>query len=485
MPSDTQQPHLIRKLGAVSAIAIVVGSTIGSGIFRSPSGIAEKLPAPGPMMAAWVFGGIFALCGALTLMELGGAFPYAGGLYVFIREAYGRLTAFLFGWAQLVLIRPVSIAAVALVFGEYAMRLTGGNPESAEFARSSTFLAIGAIVLVAVVNYRGVTWGAAVQVATTIAKCAGLLVLIVLAFAIGLPKTGGHFSPVFTDGSFSFSAFGLALVSVLWAFDGWSDVTYVGGEVINPRKNLPRAILWGTLIITAFYLLSNLAYLSVFSIGQIQKSPQVAADVMQALIGPIGLVFIVATVMISTFGTLNGSMLTSPRVFFALAEDKLFFPAVAKVHPKFETPFVSTLMTACLGIVYVSVAKFGDLADAFVTAMVPFYCLAVASIFVFRAREKSSGRVRMEYGDIEPIASDAAESDAEGSILNSPPYDPPVRTPLYPVVPALFVLSTIMLLVNALIDPTSRILTLAVLGGILFGIPIYFVSVGRPSKLES
>jgi amino acid transporter len=483
MSLNSQEPHLTRKLGAVSAIAVVVGSTIGSGIFRSPSGIADKLPTPGPMLAAWVFGGIFALCGALTLMEVGGAFPYAGGLYVFIREAYGRLAAFLFGWAQLVLIRPVSIAAVAIVFGEYAMRLTGGDPDSPAFAQSATMLAIGAIVIVGAINYRGVTWGSAVQVATTIAKCTGLLVLIVLAFTIGLPRTGGHFLPAFTEGSFTVSAFGLALVSVLWAFDGWSDVTYVGGEVKDPRKNLPKAILWGTLIITAFYLLANLAYLSVFSIGEIKGSKQVAADVMQTLIGPFGVVFIVATVMISTFGTLNGSMLTSPRVFFALAEDKLFFSAVAKVHPKFETPYVSTIMTCGLGVIYVSIAQFGDLADAFVTAMVPFYCLAVGSIFVFRSREMTSGRIE-QMSSTESLHSDAPETVEESAVPNRPPYDPPVRTPLYPIVPALFVLSTIMLLVNALVDAGSRKLTLAVLGGILVGIPIYFCTVGKSPRVN-
>ncbi|MCB8933319.1 MAG: amino acid permease [Fimbriimonadaceae bacterium] len=474
-----ESPHLQRQIGFWSAVAVVVGSTIGSGIFGSPAGIAEKMPGPLPMLSVWVVGGLFALCGALTLAEVGGAFPYAGGLYVFLREAYGRPMGFLFGWAQLLLIRPAALGAVAVIFGEYALRLGGLDPDSAEFARYATYAAIGALVVVAFANVRGVRWGTGIQNVTTILKTGGLMALVVLAFARGLPGNTAHFTPAVPAGSFSFAPFGLALVSVLWAFDGWSDSTYVSGEIADPRRNVPRSIFLGTAIIIAVYLLANLAYLSVLSVGEIAASKQVAADVMQGLVGPAGLAFIVATVMLSTFGTLNGSMLTAPRIFYAMAEDKLFFPAVARVHPRYHTPYVSVVLTAAIGIVFVSIGSFAQLADAFVTAMVPFYALAVGSVFVFRARAKRGAAT--PPGELPPTA---AESGEEAAVPDHPHYDPPVRTPLYPFVPALFILSTLMLLANAVMDGASRWPTLGTFAAILVGLPVYWATAGRKGGIS-
>ncbi|MES1147450.1 MAG: amino acid permease, partial [bacterium] len=265
---DENKPgsHLVRQIGLWSGVAVLVGSTIGSGIFKSPSGIAEKLPGPGPMLAVWIVGGLFALCGALTLAEVGGAFPYSGGIYVFVREAYGRMVGFLFGWAQLTLLRPSSVGAVALVFGEYAMRLSGRNPDSPGFNQSTAALAVGAIFTVTTANVLGVKFGTTIQNLTTIAKSVGLLILIILAFVIGLPHASGHFTPMAPPGSMNMSMFGLALVSVLWAFDGWADGVYISGEMKDPRKNVPKAILIGTIVVIAIYLLANLGYLSVFSV---------------------------------------------------------------------------------------------------------------------------------------------------------------------------------------------------------------------------
>jgi amino acid transporter len=445
----TGSATLKRQLGLWSAVAVLIGSTIGSGIFRSPAGIADKLPGPLPLMAVWVAGGLFALCGALTLAELSGALPETGGAYVFIREGWGRMPAFLFGWSELTMIRAASLGAISTTFAEYALRVLGYDPSVAPYSDWVHYVAAVAIMLTATFNYVGLKWGSLVQNLTTLAKYGGLLFIIVLALALGLPRTGGHYTPAAPEGSFHIAAFGLALVSVLWAFDGWADLSFVAGEVKEPRRTLPRAIIIGTVAVIVIYLLANLAYLAVMPVGEIRHSQLVAADVAQRLVGLPGVVFVAATVMLSTFGTLNGTLLTSPRIFFAMADDGLFFRKVAAIHPRFGTPYVSILLVAALGVVFVMLRTFEQLADTFVTAIVPFYALAVAAIFVFRKRAS---------------------------------YDPPFRTPLYPIVPALFILATLFLLVNAIIDPSSRWGTLAVLGGILVGVPVYYLTVGRRAK---
>jgi len=425
---------------------VLVGSTIGSGIFRSPAALTDKLPGPLPLMSVWVAGGLFALCGALTLAELSGELPATGGMYVFIREGWGRLPAFLFGWAELVLIRAASLGAISTTFSEYFLRVLGFDPSIAPYSDWVHYVAAVAIALTATFNYVGVRTSSLVLNVTTLAKYGGLLFIILLALAIGLPRTGGHFTPAAPPGSFHVAAFGLALVSVLWAFDGWADLSFVSGEVRDPRRVLPRAIIIGTLAVIAIYLLANVAYLAVMPVEEIRHSKLVAADVAQRLIGAPGVVFVAVTVMLSTFGTLNATLLTAPRVFFAMADDGLFFRPVARVHPRFGTPYVSILLATALGILFVLLRTFEQLAEIFVTAIVPFYALAVAAVFVLRRRAG---------------------------------YAPPFRTPGYPVVPALFILATLFLLGNAILDPTSRWGTLAVLGIILVGIPVYYLTVGR------
>jgi amino acid transporter len=440
---------LTRQLGLWSAVAVLVGSTIGSGIFRSPAGVTDKLPGPLPLMAVWVAGGLFALCGALTLAELSGEFPATGGMYVFIREGWGRLPAVLFGWAELVLIRAASLGAISTTFSEYLLRVLGFDPSVAPYSDWVHYVAAVAIALTATFNYVGVRTSSVVLNLTTLAKYGGLLFIILLALAMGLPRTGGHFTPAVPAGSFHVAAFGLALVSVLWAFDGWADLSFVSGEVRDPRRVLPRAIIIGTLAVIAIYLLANVAYLAVMPVEEIRRSKLVAADVAERLIGAPGVVFVAVTVMLSTFGTLNATLLTAPRVFFAMADDGLFFRRVASVHPRFGTPYVSILLATGLGVVFVLLRTFEELADIFVTAIVPFYALAVASIFVLRRRAG---------------------------------YAPPFRTPGYPVVPALFIIATLFLLGNAILDPTSRWGTLAVLGIILVGIPVFYLTVGRTPR---
>ena len=434
---------LPRRLGLWSAIAVVVGSIIGSGIFRSPAGIAERLPGPLPMLSIWVVGGLFALCGTLTLAELSSAYPQTGGVYVFLREGWGRIFGFLFGWSELVVIRAASLGAVAMTFAEYLLRVLGYDPSVAPYSDYRHYVAAVAIVLTATFNILGVRYGAFVQNATTLAKYGGLLFIIMLAFALGLPATGGHYTPAVPAGSFQPSVYGLALISVLWAFDGWADLSFVAGEVRDPRRTLPRALIGGVLAVLVIYMLANLAYLAVLPVEEIARSPLVAADVAERVIGQPGVVLVAVTVMLSTFGTLNGSLLTAPRIFFAMAEDKLFFKPVAKVHPRFETPYVAIGLAAALGVAWVLLRTFEQLADAFVTAIIPFYALGVASIFVLRRRAD---------------------------------YAPSFRVPGYPVVPALFVLATVFILANAIWDPAGRWPTLFTLGLVVLGVPVYWLT---------
>ena len=438
---------LPRRIGLWSAIAIVIGSIIGSGICRSPAGIAAKLPGPLPMLAVWVVGGFFALCGVLTLAEVASALPRTGGLYVFLREGWGRLSAFLFGWSELVIIRAAALGAIATTFAEYLLRVLGYDPAMAPYDQYVHWVAALSIAFTAILNIIGVRWGSAIQIVTSLAKFGGLLFIIFLAFAIGLPANHGvNFSPAVPPGSFSVAPFGLALVSALWAYDGWADLSFIGGEVKDPERTLPRALIGGALAVMAIYLLANVAYLSVLSVDEMSRSRLVAADVAERVIGSKGVIFVATTVMLSTFGALAGALMTTPRIFFAMADDGMLLRRVASVHPTFKTPWVAITLAATLGIAFVLLRTFEQLADTFVTAILPFYALGVGAIFALRRR---------------------------------PGYAPAFRTPGYPVVPALFILATIYLLGNAILDPSSRWATLAVLGIILLGIPVYYATLSR------
>ncbi len=440
----TTQPGLKRQIGLWSAIAIVIGTTIGSGIFRSPAGIADRLPGPLPLAIIWVAGGLFALCGALSLAELASVYPRTGGIFVYIKEGFGRLPAFLFGWAEITVIRAAAVGAIAITFAEYFLRVIGVDPSG-----YAPYVAAVAIIAMGTVNILGVRWGTLAINITTVAKYGGLVFIILVALAVGLPSTGGNYTPAMPAGSFSMSAFGLALVSVLWAYDGWADLSYTSGEVKDPERTLPRALIGGTVAVILIYLLANVAYLAVIPVEEMRRSPLVAADVAQRVLGQWGVAFVGVTVMLSTFGTLTGSLFTSPRIFYAMAEDGLFFKSVASVHPRFHTPHIAIGINIVLAVVFVLVRNFEQLADAFVTAIVPFYALGVAAIFVVRKR---------------------------------PGYSPAFRVPAYPFVPLLFVLSTLYLLGNALLDPSSRLATAVTLGIVLLGIPVFYLTVGKTQE---
>jgi APA family basic amino acid/polyamine antiporter len=443
-PPHAAPTALPRQLGLWSAIAVVVGTTIGAGIFRTPSSVAGRLPGPLPLLAVWVAGGVLAMCGALTLAEVAGAYPNTGGIFDYIRRAWGRLAAFLFGWAELSIIRAASLGAISTTFAEYLLRLLGYDPSAAPYREWVHYVAAAAIAVAAAINYIGLRSGSLVQNATTLAKYCGLLFIVV--FALGYRLTHGgpsHFSPAIPPGSVTGAAFGLALVSVLWAYDGWADLTFIAGEVRDPRRNIPRALLIGTGLVLGIYVLANIAYVAIFPVGEIRHSRLIAADVAGAVMGAGGVAFVAITVMLSTFGTLNGSVLTSPRVFYAMANEGLLFQRFRHVHPRFKTPHLAILLTATLGIVFVMLREFEQLADTFVTAIMPFYAMGVASIFVLRRQ---------------------------------PGYAPPFRTPLYPLTPILFCSAIVLLLGTQLMDAGARTPTLAVFAVILAGVPLYYLT---------
>ncbi len=438
---DQWGERLPRSLGLFSAVAVLVGSTIGSGIFRTPALIARRVPAPVPMLSVWILGGVLVLCGALTYAELAGMHPRSGGVYVYVREGFGRLAAFLMGWTELLVIRASALGAIATVFAEYLLRSLGVDPTLPGNAGAVHRLAAVAIAVTAVFNYLGVRWSALVLNLTTTAKYGALALLVIVAFVVGRGDFG-HFAGMTpaAGGTLDFGLFGLALVSVLWAYDGWADVSFVSGEVRDPRRNLPRALLLGTGAVVVIYLLVNCAYLYLMPLAAVAQSPLVAADAAQLLVGRLGVGLVAVVVMISTFGTLAGSMLTGPRIFFAMADDGLFFRGVARVHPRFQTPSVAIVLTAGMGIAYVLARTFEQLADTFVLALWPFYALAAAAIFVLRRRR--------------------------------PDADRPVRVWAYPLPPILFLLAAVLILGNALVtDPAGTALAFGV---ILTGLPAYW-----------
>jgi amino acid transporter len=423
--------RLPRRLGVWSAAAVCVGSMIGSGIFRVPSTAAAETGTATAMMLTWVVGGLVAVCGALALAEVAALYPRAGGLYVYLLEAYGPLPAFLFGWLILV-ISPASTAAVALAFGEYLGRLVPLTP--------TQIRVVGAVAIVALAaaNYRSVRYGAAIQSALASGKVLGISLLTIAAFTLpAAPPATVIDAPALPPATWS--GFGLGLVAVLFAYNGWQDATSIAGEVREPARALPRALIGGTLVVTGIYLAANLAYLHVMSMQEIAGSPLVATDMAVRLVGRVGSVLISVLVCISTFGTVNVGMMVYPRVFFAMAEDGLFFRSMAAVHPRFATPYAAIVLAAVFAIGYVTLRSFEQMIEIFILGSLPFWALAVGAVPVLRRRRPELTRV--------------------------------YRTPAYPVVPALFLLAMAALVVNSLREhPGAAGLTLATL---LAGIPVY------------
>ncbi len=437
--------ELKRQIGLYAATAITVGNIIGSGIFRSPHSVALEITGVALAILAWILGGVMSLCGSLVLTELAVARPKTGGLYVFIRDAFGDGWAFLFGWANLWVIKPTVIASITSVFALYlceALHL----PKSAELPAG-----VGAILLLTFINSLGVKEGARTQSLFTTLKLAGILALVVSAFTLAAKFPAGPLPPAAAEPSAAkplLLAFTAAMIPVLFAYDGWTDSTYVAGEIRDPRRTLPIAIVGGTVLVIAVYVLTNLAYFRVLSPAEVAGYEAVGSETIGRLLGDWGRHALAVLVAVSTFGTMNGAILTGPRVTLAMAGDGLLWRPLAHVSPSRATPDRALWVQAGLSCLWLAAATrgFEDVSGWFVTTSWLFYGLTTAALFVRRRRERTS----------------------PGS-LPAPSF----RAPLYPLTAWIFILATAGIIVSDLSASGWR--AWAGVGIAALGFPVYLV----------
>ena len=429
------RPQLPRVLGFTSVIGILIGSVIGSGIFVAPNTIAGLVLSPQLILAVWVVGGVLSFFGAVAFAELGAAYPEAGGAYVYLREGYGRLVAFLFGWTLFFVIDSGAVATLAVAFS--ARYLPYFLPLS---PLASKLVALVFIAVLVAINILGVRWGAAVQNVLTFIKLAAIVAVSGLVFLFATGNTANFVNPAPAGMSQGLVAnFGAALVLALWAYKGWEAVSYSSGEVRNPERNLPLGLLIGTIAVILLYVSTNLAYLYVFPAAEVAKSSRIAADAMNVAIGPLGATIIAVVILFSITGAANGNILTAPRVFYAMSRDGLFFKSFAEVHPKLLTPHISILATGAWAAVLSVTGTFEQLATYVVFGQWIFFGLTVAAVMVLR-------RTR-------------------------PDLPRPYRTWGYPVTPIVFVLAALYISLSTLITGPAR--AIGGLAIIAAGVPAY------------
>jgi APA family basic amino acid/polyamine antiporter len=429
------QPQLLRGLGLKEAVSVLMGSIIGSGIFLTPRAIAQAIQSPGIILLVWAVSGVLTLFGALAYAELGAMMPRSGGQYVYLREAFGPLWGFLFGWTFFLVIQTGSIAAVAVAFAEYSGYFVPLSPSLIKV------VAILCILLLTGVNYVGVRFGGWVQNIFTVLKVGAIVTLVVLGFGL---KGGSwaNFQPLWGGINHEglLRAFGVAMVAALWSYDGWNNVGFVAEEIKNPQRNLPIALAFGTLGVILIYLSANLVYMYILPVGQIAQSQLVAADVAKKLIGPMGAAAISAAVLVSTFGTVNGFILAGPRVYYAMARDGLFFKKIGEIHRVFRTPAFSIVVQGVWASLLTLTGKFEQLFTYVIFASWIYYAMLVSGAIVLRRKYPSAPR--------------------------------PYKTWGYPVVPTLFVTIALWFVYNTLTSDPRDSLTGLIL--VLLGLPAYW-----------
>jgi APA family basic amino acid/polyamine antiporter len=438
--SPAPELELKREIGLYAAIAITVGNIIGSGIFRSPHSVAQELFSVPLAIGAWIVGGVLSICGALVLAELAVARPRTGGLYVFIRDAFGEGAAFVFGWANLWVIKPTVIASITSVFALYLCEALG-FPQAMQLP-----VGMGAILLLTFINWLGVRQGASTQSLFTTLKVLGILILCVAAF--GFAHSGAHGATTAAPPQEMkplWMAFVVAMIPVLFAYDGWTDVTYVAGEVIEPRRTLPIAIVGGTLLVIVVYVLTNLAFFRVLTPTEVASYEAVGSETIGRIWGTWGRQALAVLVAISTFGTTNGAILTGPRVTLAMAANGLLWRPLAHVDPRRGTPDRALIVQAVLSCAWLYAARnFEDVSGWFVTTSWLFYGLTIAALFVQRRREQRAGERSSAY-----------------------------RTPLYPVTAVLFILVTVLIIASDLSASGWRAAAGVIVAAL--GLPVYFL----------
>ena len=433
--TDDSAPKLLRRLSTFDMTMIVIGSIIGAGIFMTPSSIAQVLPSPVLIIFVWALGGVMALCGALTYAELGAMMPEAGGVYVYLSKAYGGLWGFLYGWAYFIVVNTGGLAAIALVYASYFgyfIHLSAVGVKAAA--------ALGIIVLTGV-NYFGVKMGGAFASLFTVLKVIAITGLIILGFTLG-KSDSSPFLPIIPanmSGGLT-NSLALAMVGVLWAYGGWQHATFLAGEAKDPRRSLPVSIIAGTLVVIVAYILVNLVYLYLLPVSGISSTTRVAADAAQRFLGPAGGTLISVAIIVSTFGTAGIYTLSAPRIYYAMAEDGVFFRKTAYVHPKYHTPTFSIIFQSAWVIVLLMSGNFLQLITYAIFADWIFFALTAASVFVFRRKLKNVERPYKTFG--------------------------------YPYTTLFFVLVASWFVVNTLI--TAPLQSFAGLAFISLGIPIYY-----------
>jgi APA family basic amino acid/polyamine antiporter len=428
---------LVRTLRQSDLVLVVIGTVIGSGIWLVPGTVLRNTAGdPGVALLVWLVGGVCSLLGALTFAELGTSYPDAGGSYTYVREAFGRFPAFLLGWTLFLAVNTGSTATLAVAFANYAGELVPLG------AAGRKLLPAIMIVAVSAVNIRGVRHGATVQNWSTAVKVAAILALAIAGLSLGSgagAATSRAFSTPLTPGLLSGS--GVALLGVLWAYEGWINVTNSAGEALDPQRTFSRGIIVGTAALIALYLLANIGYLATLGPEGVAGSQRVAADAVRALFGPVAAKLVSIAVLVSVFSAANGLALTGPRMYYAMARDGVFFRALGDVHPRFGTPAMAIAAGGAWAVLLTLWGSFEQLLTYVVFASWLFAALAAASVFVLRRRHPEAPR--------------------------------PFRVPGYPVTPALYIVAALAIVANTVIARPEQ--ALAGLGIVLVGTPVYFL----------
>lgn len=426
-------PKLQQKLTLFDLTMIAIGSTIGSGIFLTPSSIAKALPAPFWILLVWIVGGLMALSGALTFAELGARMPGAGGVYVYLRGAYGGLAGFLYGWAYFLVVNTGGIAALSVAFATYFgyfVPLTSVGLK---------IVAIAGLIIVTIINVLGVKAGGVFSDVFTILKIAGIGGLIVVGLGWGTSETANFAAPLGDLPNGLTSALAVAMVGVLWSYGGWQHASFLAGEARNAQRAIPLAMIFGALAVTVIYVLTNVAYMFLLSPQQIGASSAVASDAIARIFGPDGGKAIALAIFISTFGTAGIYTLSAPRIYYAMASDGVFFRKVAEVHPQFHTPAYAILFQTVWAVVLILFwGTFENLISYVVFTDWIFFALAAASVFIFRRRSDESS----------------------------------YKTLGYPLTPFFFIATSIWFIVNTLIERPAQ--AWAGLGFLALGVPVYY-----------
>jgi basic amino acid/polyamine antiporter, APA family len=426
---------LPRTLRQTDLTLLLVGTVIGSGIFLVPGAVLQNSGGNvGLAYAVWFVGGVLSLLGALTYGELGAMNPQAGGLYVYIRDAFGRLPAFLYGWALFFVISSGSLATLSVAFANYMNQFVELSPAG---GRAVSLAMIAAITLI---NIIGTRKSANVQNVTTALKV-GALVGISIAFIVMRETPSEATITLQPVTGLPWAGLGAAMIGVLWAYEGWQYVTFSAGEVVNPQRSFPRALFIGTAALIGIYLLANVGYIAALGPETVAKSERVAAEAVTAVMGPAAGMLIAGAILISIFSAANGLTLTAPRVYYAMAQDKLFFARLATVHPRFGTPAFAVLVSSLWAAVLAVTGTFQQLLTYVVFAGWLFYALGAMSIFVYRRRAPNAAR--------------------------------PFSVPGYPITPVLFILAALAIVVNTLIVQPRE--AMVGIGIILVGLPAYLV----------